>query len=63
MLELSSSANPDHSLLSWNVKLRTYTRNETTTEVEQSFTWFDRTNVPNGFLSDKFEELNAFISR
>ena len=30
-----SSANPDHSLLSWSLKLRTYTRIETTHETEQ----------------------------
>ena len=63
MLELSSSANPRPFVKLERNAAYIYTRNETTTEAGQSFTWFYRTNVPNGFLSDKFEELNAFISR
>ena len=58
-----STTKPDHSVLSWNFNLPIYSRVDSRPQPEQSFTWFDRTNVPGDFLGDSLEQLNAVISR
>ena len=51
-----STTKPDHSVLSWNFNLPIYSRVDSRPQPEQSFTWFDRTNVLGDFLGDSLEQ-------
>lgn len=57
------SSKPDHSLLSWCFNLNTYTDSDSGKAALSSYTWFDRSNIPYDFLSNRDHEINSFISR
>ena len=59
----SWSSKPDHSLLSWNLKLHSYNGKVRGEVADQrtSFIRFDTSSIPNDFLAERMEDLSTCI--
>ena len=50
-------------MLSWCFSFNTCTGVDSGPATCSSYTWFDRSNIPNGFLINREPDINSFISR